>query len=118
MVDITDKKLIAKMYLQTWFTVDFLAVVPFDDIFNSMYLNLGDSNMLIRMTKIPKIYKIIRLLRLVKLVKVLKHKDTLSQHFSKKSENNAGFERLVMGTVLYAFFCHLFACTWMLIGQL
>jgi potassium voltage-gated channel Eag-related subfamily H protein 7 len=78
MVDISDKKTIAKIYLKSWFIIDFLSIVPFDDIFAVLYVNLGESNMLIRMTKIPKIYKIIRLLRLVKLIKVLKHKQTLT----------------------------------------
>ena len=56
------RRLIVKHYLETWFCVDFVSIIPFD----TLTLALGDT--FSRM----KTIKIIRLLRLLKLAKIMR----------------------------------------------
>ena len=64
----TSKAVIAKQYLQFWFWIDLVSILPLD------LLNMSgmSANALIRFTKIGKLYKLIRLSRLAKLFKLLK----------------------------------------------
>ena len=68
----TDFRLIAKSYLQSYFTVDFISSIPFDMILEATSTDGGEGN---RGggggAGFTKILKIFRLLKLAKLVKVL-----------------------------------------------
>lgn len=63
-----DRKEIACKYLKGWFSIDFLAIIPFDIILGSE----GSANSLIRITRVGKLYKLVKITRLVRLVKVIK----------------------------------------------
>ena len=118
MQDIVDRKVIAKKYLETWFTIDFVSIIPFDFIVGIMVKSekLSNMNMVLRVSKIGKVYKLIRLMRLVKVFKILKQKKQLTAKFSKSLEINAGQERLIFVITIFVFMVHLFACAWILIG--
>lgn len=63
-----------------------------------------------------KISKLVRLFRLVKMFKILKNKDNLSAQFQNKLKISAGAERLALTGFMFAFFAHVCACLFMLIG--
>jgi hypothetical protein len=73
--------------------------------------------MLVRAVKVGKIGRLVRLMRLVKMFKILKNKTTMSAHFSKALEINAGTERLVFCGAVFFFMSHVFSCLWVLIGD-
>ena len=67
---IADRKKIAKNYLQGWFTVDLLAIIPFDLIIQSQ----TDMSSLVRITRVGKLYKLVKLTRLIRVLKMVKEK--------------------------------------------
>jgi hypothetical protein len=125
MIEITDKKEIAKEYLSMWFWIDLISIFPFDDLSKLITYSAinnepgqgGDNaNLLLRTLKIGKIGKMIRLMRLVKVFKILKNKNNLTAHFSKSLEINAGTERIFFSGLIFFFMNHVFGCAWVLIG--
>ena len=64
---IDDRKEIAKWYLTGWFTIDLLAVIPFDSI-----INASGYNQLARVTRVGRLYKLVKLTRLFRMLKVVK----------------------------------------------
>ena len=78
--EITNRATIAIRYLKGWFWIDFLSIVPFDNLI-TLAMNSGSQsnvNNLVRVSKMGKITKIIRLIRLVKVVKIFKNKERLT----------------------------------------
>ena len=75
--DVIDKRYeIAAKYLKGWFLIDFLAILPFEEIIR-MATSSGDTggsyNKLVRMSRLSKLYKLIKITRLIRLLKVLKN---------------------------------------------
>ena len=68
---ISNKKNIAKIYLEKWFWIDLVVTLPFTDLFSLWSLSAKN---LAQFAKFVRILKIIRLIRLVKLLKVAKEK--------------------------------------------
>ena len=64
---IDDRKEIASSYLTGWFTIDLLAVIPFDSI-----INASDYNQLARVARVGRLYKLVKLTRLFRMLKVVK----------------------------------------------
>lgn len=62
---VDQRKEIAKNYLNSWFLLDLIAVVPFDLFFQT------NGNQLVRVTRIGKLYKLVKIFRLLRLVKVI-----------------------------------------------
>ena len=88
LVEVTDRKKIAKNYLSGWFIVDFCSILPFDIIMSligqgtikfcdtSTDADSGGSsqaNIMLRAPKITKAFRAIRLLRMVKVFKLMKN---------------------------------------------
>ena len=72
-VDIIDnRKTIAYNYIQGWFIVDVLAIVPFDKL-----INANDYNQLARVARVGRLYKLVKLTRLFRMLKVVKQKNKL-----------------------------------------
>jgi hypothetical protein len=84
MVEVTDRKKIALEYIKTWFIIDVVAIVPFDEIIRvvAAFNNASDFNILMRMSKFSKIYKLVRIMRLVKFFALLKNKENLQASFT------------------------------------
>jgi len=64
---IDDRKEIAKEYLRTWFLIDLLGVVPFDQL-----SKLTGNNEVGRVAKLSRMYKLTKLTRLVRVMKLFK----------------------------------------------
>jgi hypothetical protein len=64
---IDKRKTIACKYLKGWFTVDLLAIFPFETI-----LNASNLNGLVRLAKIGRLYKLVKLTRLLRVFKIIK----------------------------------------------
>jgi len=64
---IDDRKSIAIVYIQGWFIVDLLAIIPFDQI-----INAKDYNNLARVARFGRLYKLVKLTRLFRMLKVVK----------------------------------------------
>jgi hypothetical protein len=73
---------------------------------------------MVRVARITKIYKLIKLMRLFKIMKLVKNKDKLNSHLQKQLRISSGTERLLFVSICFVFFTHIFACLWILIGQL
>ena len=64
---------IACLYLKTWFTIDILAITPFE-----LFIAVGtadkstNANDLIRVVRIGKLYKLVKITRLLRLFKIFK----------------------------------------------
>ncbi|MFH1321699.1 MAG: ion transporter [Bacteroidota bacterium] len=98
---ITDKKVISRKYLKSWFIIDFLSAIPFDWIF---YLILsGTSGM-----GIVRLLRLLRLIRLLKIIKVFYYKNKWQHnlHF------NESILRLVLFLYLITLISHWFSCGW------
>jgi hypothetical protein len=67
---------IAKNYLQGWFIIDFIGVLPIDIIMSAVSKALKDSSnssYYIRFLRIGRIYKIFKLSRLFRIFKLIKN---------------------------------------------
>jgi len=69
---IKDRKSIAKNYLTGWFTIDILAIIPFD-VFLGSNSNAGDYNALVRVARFGRLYKLVKLTKIVRILKVIKN---------------------------------------------
>ena len=66
---VDDKKEICCNYLKGWFSIDILAIFPFE-----LILENSKGNNLIRVARIGKLYKLVKITRLIRLIKVIKQK--------------------------------------------
>ena len=73
---ITNRKIIAIDYVQGWFLIDLLAIIPFDIFFASAN-NLND---IVRITRIGRMYKLVKLTRLFKIFKMIKDKNKMFKY--------------------------------------
>ena len=100
---ITDRKMIAKRYLKGFFIIDFISILPYDDI----TLATGSKANL-------KILRIVRIVRLAKLLRILR-----SSHIFARFENsmtiNYGALKLTKFVVGTLFIAHWMACLWHLV---
>lgn len=109
---IDSKKAIAKAYLKGWFTVDVLAIIPFDKMFR-----VQGYNGLARILRLPKIYKLIKMTRLVRMLKIVKERNKLVKYLGEVLKIGVGFERLLFAILLFLIACHIIACLWIFAGR-
>ena len=103
---VTDRGLIARHYLRTWFTLDAMsiAVSSFDIVALSKEGGSGGVSHL-------KILRVLRALRLVKLVRLVKSARLLKRWEMRIAVNYSLIE--VAKVLVFVFFlAHLFACIW------
>lgn len=84
--EITDRKVIAKLYLKGWFTIDLFAVLPFDILFGGNGLN-----QIVRITRISKMYKLVKLTRLVRILKIFKESNKMFKYMENYLNIGVGF---------------------------
>ena len=65
---ITDYSAIAKNYLKTWFSIDFFATFPLDQVIKAA--NNGQTSNAARSTKILRVLRLFRLFKLFRLLKL------------------------------------------------
>lgn len=116
MVQITDRCKIANNYIQGWFLVDLISIIPFDIFLSAAQQSPRDVNFLVRVTRFSKIYKLIRLMRIMKIFKAFRAKSSISFQFQQSLQINNGTERLMFSSVIFMFVCHVAACVFVIIG--
>ena len=110
---IDDRKEIAIHYMSTWFIVDFISIIPFDE-----FINRGKVNKLARFSRIGKIYKLVRLTKLTRLIKIMRVKNSFLKHISEILKIGAGFERMVTLLLTFIILQHVTACLWIFFGRM
>lgn len=100
---ISDRKLIAKRYLRGFFIIDFVSILPYDDI----TLATGSKANL-------KILRIVRIVRLAKLLRILRSSRIFAR-FENSMTINYGALKLVKFVVGTLFIAHWMACLWHLV---
>ena len=61
---VSDRKSIAKNYLTGWFWIDFIAIVPFEEIMTSNKFN--------KLTRVLRVARMSKLLKLTKMFRIMK----------------------------------------------
>ncbi|KAJ0410307.1 hypothetical protein P43SY_002639 [Pythium insidiosum] len=107
---ITDRSLIAKRYLMTWFVPDVISSLPTEYIFSG--LGDGGHDKSVASLKLARVIRLVRVTKLTRLIKL--------RQFARKIEDvlevDAVVARLsqVIGQVLLV--THVLACFWHLVG--
>ena len=106
MVWVVDRKRIAKRYIQSWFLIDLISILPFDT------LGLIDPSI-----KKLSVFRILRVIRLVKLMRAQKIVGIVEKY---QVQMNISFAvtKLVKFIVYVVIICHWMACVWRLIPVL
>lgn len=106
------KRDIANAYFRSWFILDLLAVLPYDDV-STLLTSKGGSSGLEKL----KTVRLLRVLRLFKLLRILKTARVL-----KRWETRIGLRYVVKYlayfTILIVVACHWMACIWGFFGVL
>ena len=108
---INDRKKIALEYLQGWFTIDALAIIPFDLIFSQRGSGSG-ANDLIKIVRIGRISKLIKLTKLLRILKIVKERSKLLKYVQDMLKVGLGFERLFFFIMIFLLLCHIVSCLW------
>jgi hypothetical protein len=112
---VEDRKQIAKQYLQGWFTLDLLAIMPFDVLIQSgSDNNFQDFARIIRLGRMSKLIKMMRLLRILKIVK---ERSKLLKYLNEILKIGLGFERLVFFIIIFFIMAHFLTCIWVISTQ-
>ena len=110
---IDNRKDIAKYYVTGWFTVDVLAIIPFDRI-----MNAADFNQLARVARVGRLYKLVKLTKLFRILKVMKEKTKLLKYINEFLKIGLGMERLFFFGIIFFLLCHIATCLWLIIAAI
>ena len=110
---IEDRKSIAIHYLKGWFTIDVIAIVPFDQL-----LSTNDFGSSARLLRIGRLYKLAKLLKLFRILKIMKEKYKLLKQIHEILKIGAGFERLFFFIIVFFLCVHIGACLWLIFASL
>lgn len=109
----TDRTLICKNYMSSYFFLDFITSVPFGRIV-FLFAQEGDSSeSLARLPRLLRIFRIVRLLKVLRLFKLLK----MMRQWEEENMNMTRVIRLFKLVFLNAFFAHLAGCMWYFISN-
>ena len=109
-----DRKTIAMYYLKGWFTVDLLAIVPFDMILTSINT---DVNGIVRIARIGRLYKLVKLTRMLRILKIMKEKSKLMKYLNDILKIGHSLERLLFFVIIFFILCHISSCLWLMIAS-
>ena len=109
---ITDKKRIAKNYLKSWFTLDFLSCLPLD------YITSYGANGFFKITRVSKLQKLFKLLKIQRLLKLFTVKKRIEKSYFSHYSSKISSESVIFILVLLALFCHFSACAWVMITHI
>ena len=119
---IDNRKEIAKNYLLGWFTIDIVAIIPFDVMLeNIASAEARDFNPLLRIARFGKLYrlvKLIRLFRMFKLIKVMKNRNNIVKRLNKVMDISLGCERLFFILLIILMINHISACLWIILATM
>lgn len=115
-------KLIAQIYLRSWFLFDLVAVFPFQQIISSATIDSQgqktgtDYNQLVRLVRLPRLYRMVRILRIIKLIKVARKNRVLTK-LTRALKMKAAILRMIQGLISAVLVTHIFACFWFLCAK-
>jgi hypothetical protein len=122
---IDDRHTIAQSYLFGWFTIDLVAIIPFEVLLKGVQGqdsgDSGDLNPLIRIARFGKLYKLVKLIRLVrmlKIMKVMKNKNHVVKKLNKLMDLDLGCERLFFIFLIILMINHISACLWIILATM
>mgnify|MGYP000893548026 CR=1 FL=1 len=108
-------KKIASNYVTGWFSLDFIAILPIEQIqsFLGNESEGGSELKLARIARLPRMYRLIRILRMIKMLKFITRRKQISTLIDSKVVNRH-YVRLVKVIGLSMFLHHIVACFWFL----
>lgn len=108
---VVDPKEVCKKYVQGWFVLDFVSVLPVTYIGYAISgSGTSETGGELRLMKIFRMLRLAKLLRLARLKRLIRRLEDEYQVFAKGS-------RLTVITLAIVFFAHLVACAWHLAGS-
>jgi hypothetical protein len=113
----TDKSIIAKTYLISWFFIDVSTTIPYqllDKLFESNHSNKGVGNTkLIRIARVSRLHRLIRIFKLLKVIRIFRARSKIGKVTKWLKLSNFALEmiRIVVITWLVN---HLVCCLWYL----
>jgi len=111
---IDNRKEIAYNYLKGWFTIDILAILPFDYI-----LALGNYDVkMVRIVRVGRLYKLVKLTRLLRILKLVKDKNKLMKYLNDLLKVGLGFERLFFFILISIIIMHIVTCLWIIVAAI
>ena len=122
--DLIDQRCtIAQSYLLGWFSIDLVAIIPFEVLLKVVQSQGSgeDLNPLIRIARFGKLYKLVKLIRLVrmlKIMKVMKNKNHVVKKLNKLMDLDLGFERLFFIFLIILMIIHISACLWIILATM
>lgn len=98
--------------MRGWFTVDVLAILPFDYI-----LALGNFDVkMVRVVRVGRLYKLVKLTRLLRILKLVKDKNKLMKYLNDLLKVGLGFERLFFFVLISIIIMHIVTCLWIIVA--
>jgi len=113
---VKNHKKIIKKYLQSWFIVDIISVLPVSYFFNPS----GKYSGLTKISKLPKLYRLIKLTKLLRITKMSSkgNLNKVTKFFMEKLKINANVERLFFFVLTFLLMNHLCACFWYFMAKI
>ena len=113
---VKNHKKIIKKYLQSWFIVDIISVLPISYFFNTA----GKYSGLTKISKLPKLYRLIKLTKLLRITKMSSkgNLNKVTKFFMEKLKINANVERLFFFVLTFLLMNHLCACFWYFMAKI
>lgn len=108
---IEDRKQIGIQYLKGWFTIDLMAIVPFD-----LLLGASGLNGMVRVARLGKLYRLIKLTKMLRLLKIMKEKSKLMKYLNDILKIGHSLERLIFFLLIFFILCHIGSCFWVMIA--
>lgn len=112
---------IAKTYLKSWFVIDVLGIVPFDELLALLDNPSIGARIFAGAGKALRLLKLIRLLKLVRVLKTLDSSSKSDNYAVKAVYNSMKGSMLYLvfpNMVLMASVVHIFTCAWYLMALL
>lgn len=111
---VDDRKMITTNYLRGWFTVDLLAIIPFDIILTNLTTNV---NGIVRIARVGRLYKLVKLTRMLRILKIMKEKSKLMKYLNDILKIGHSLERLLFFVIIFFIMCHISSCLWLMIAS-
>lgn len=105
---IDDRKIISIEYLKSWFWIDLLSILPFEQFVGSS----GNINEVVRLARIGRLYKLIKLTKLLRVLKIVKERSKFLKYVQDMIKLGYGFERLLIFVLVFLLICHIVSCLW------
>jgi voltage-gated potassium channel Kch len=109
-ITIDCRRRISLQYIQSWFFIDLLSIIPFDHLLHSS----NRSTSMARIVRIGRMYKLVKLTRLLKMLRLVKDRSKLLKYVNEVMRIGVGCERLFFFVLLFLLMAHIVSCLWVL----